>query len=339
LHSAGNGLPFSLWLRIVFTRAAEAEMERRVSRGRAAVLALIALVAATGCGTGDTGEAGAEPFRLGFLPSERAADFAAKADTLAAFLSERMGTRVEVYIPTAYEPLIESLRFGNLDAAFLDAAPAWIAHRRTGAEVVLAEVRANGSTHYWATAFARADSDIDSLDDLVGKRTAHTSWTGSSGFVLPIGRMVQMGLIRPDGPEFPQLQAAMQRTFASYAMTGGYKAAMEMLARGQVDAAFGADDAAERFLEPGDRARVKPFLRLGRVPSHVLVVRPELDDARRQAFVDAMLALTVERPDIYRELYGVDGVVPATTEEHLSDFGSAVDALPGLHQQIFEKKN
>jgi phosphonate transport system substrate-binding protein len=274
------------------------------------------------------------PFRLGFLPSERGTEFSARADTLAAFLRERMGVEVEVLIPTAYEPLIESLRFGNLDAAFLDAAPAWIAHRRAGTEVVLAEVRASGDTHYWATGWTGADSDIDALEDLVGKRTAHTSWTGSSGFVLPVGTMVQQGLIRPEGNEFPQLQAAMQRTFASYAMTGGYKAAMEMLARGQVDAAFGADDAAERFLEPADRARVRPFARIGRVPSHVLVVRPQLSEARRAAFVEAMLALTEERPEVYRALYGVEGVVPATTAEHLGEFGRAVDALPGLHAQI-----
>jgi phosphonate transport system substrate-binding protein len=312
-------------------------MKRIAQRSRATVLGLAALLAAGGCGSG-AAETGAEPFRLGFLPAERAADFSAKADTLAAFLAERMGTRVEVFIPTAYEPLIESLRFGNLDAAFLDAAPAWIAHRRTGAEVVLAEVRADGSTHYYATAFSRVDGDVDALEDLVGKRTAHTSWTGSSGFILPIGRMVEQGLIRPEGNEFPQLQAAMQRTFASYAMTGGYKAAMEMLARGQVDAAFGSDDAAERFLEPADRARVKAFARLGRVPSHVLVVRQDVDAARRRAFVDAMLALTRERPDVYRELYGVEGVVEASTQEHLAEFGAAVDALPGLHQQLFEKK-
>ncbi|CAN5895509.1 hypothetical protein BH23GEM7_BH23GEM7_12600 [soil metagenome] len=311
-------------------------------------LLMAALLFLTGCGDqrantnadADTGgraapaEDPSTPFRLGFLPSERAADFAAKADTLKEYLAREMGVPVEVQIPTAYEPLIEALRFGNLDASFMDSAPAWIAHQRAGAEVVLAERREDGSTYYWGTGFTRADSDIDSLDDLVGKRVAHTSWTGSSGFVLPIGTMVNQGLIRPEGNEFPDLQRAMERTFASYTMAGGYKAAMELLARGQVDAAFGADDAAERFLEPAQRARVKEFVRLGRVPSHPIVVRRDLSPARREAFVNAMLKLTRERPDIYRELYGVEGVVPTTTEEHLGDFGQAVSNLPGLHAQF-----
>jgi phosphonate transport system substrate-binding protein len=303
----------------------------------AAVLRLVALLMISGsltaCADGET-ERGATAFKLGFLPAERAEDFSAKADTLAAYLSSEMGVEVEIYMPTAYEPLIEALRFANVDAAFMDATPAWLANRRAGAEVVLAEVRADGRTYYWGTGFVRADSDIDELSDLVGRRTAHTSWTGSSGFVLPIGRMVEEGLIQPEGNEFPQLQRAMERTFASYAMAGGYKAAMEMLVRGQVDAAFGADDAVERFLEPSDRPRVREFIRLGRVPSHPVVVREGLDAGVRDAFVAAMLKLTEERPDLYRELYGVEGVVATSTEEHLGDFGRAVNALPGLHAQF-----
>jgi phosphonate transport system substrate-binding protein len=311
-------------------------LARPLARG---AFALTLLLAAAACGGADAARTDADggPFRLGFLPAERAADFSAKADTLAAYLAGELGREVEVFIPTAYEPLIESLRFGNVDAAFMDAAAAWIAHERTGAEAVLAEVREDGSTFYWGTGFTQADSDIDSLEDLVGKRTAHTSWTGSSGFVLPIGQMVAQGLIQPEGDDFPQLQEAMQRTFASYAMAGGYKPAMEMLARGQVDAAFGADDAAERYLSPEERAKVRPFIRLGKVPSHTLLVRKEVSPEVRDAFVQAMLKLTAERPDIYRELYGVDGVVETTTAEHLADIGEAVRALPALHSQFLNK--
>jgi phosphonate transport system substrate-binding protein len=300
------------------------------------LLALISLLVLAACNEG--GERAPAPFRLGFLPSERAADFSARADSLADFLSRHMGRPVEVTIPTAYEPLIESLRLGHLDAAFLDAAPAWMAHRRAGAEVMLAEVRADGRTHYYAEGFTLVGSDINSLADVVGKRTAHTSWTGSSGFIMPIGRMIEEGLITVEGNEFPDLQRAMQRSFASYTMAGGYSAAMQLLVRGQVDAVFGADDAPQRFLEPADQPRVRSFVRLGRVPSHALVAARGLGEAEREAFVEAMLALTRERPEIYRELYGVEGVVRADTEEHLGDFARALDALPALQAQILERR-
>jgi phosphonate transport system substrate-binding protein len=318
-------------------------MDRRLSMKQGiTALAVLAVLGACGestpRGAAADGGVASSVFRLGFLPAERAADFSAKADTLAAYLSAEMGVKVEVFIPTAYEPLIEALRFGNLEAAFMDAAPAWIAHQRAGAEAVLAEKRADGRTHYYGTGWTRVDSEIDSMDDLLGKRMAHTSWTGSSGFVLPIGKMVADGLIRPEGNEFPQLQRAMDRAFASYTMAGGYKTAMEMLARGQVDAAFGADDAAERFLSDADRDKVKPFVTLGRVPSHPIMTAQHLHPQTRDAFVQAMLKLSAERPEIYRELYGVEGVVATSTQEHLGDFGNAVAALPGLHSQFLARK-
>jgi ABC-type phosphate/phosphonate transport system substrate-binding protein len=121
-------------------------------------------------------------------------------------------------------------------------------------------------------------------------------------------------------------------------MAGGYSAAMQLLVRGQVDAVFGADDAPPRFLEPADQPRVRSFVRLGRVPSHALVAARGLGEAEREAFVEAMLALTRERPEIYRELYGVEGVVRADTEEHLGDFARALDALPALQAQILERR-
>jgi phosphonate transport system substrate-binding protein len=304
---------------------------------RAFSIALLLMLPLAACGDAADGSRGEDVFRLGFLPAERGEQFDARAERLGDALSERMGIRVQVFVPNAYEPLIEALRFGNLEAAFMDAAPAWIAHERAGVEVVLAEIRADGRTFYYGTGFTRNDTDIEDLEDLLGKRVAHTSWTGSSGFVLPIGTMIDRGLITPRGREFPDLQRAMQDAFASYTMAGGYKAAMEMLVRGQVDVAFGADDAAERFLDEGQQRQVREFVRLGRVPSHPVVVANHVSEERRQAFVDAMLSLSDEHPEIFRELYGVEGVVATTTEEHLGDFGPAVRALPGLHGQFLDR--
>jgi phosphonate transport system substrate-binding protein len=303
------------------------------------VVLMLLLLPLAGCGDAAADRRGGDDvFRLGFLPAERGEQFDARAERLGDALSERMGMRVQVFVPNAYEPLIESLRFGNLEAAFMDAAPAWIAHERAGVEVVLAEMRADGRTYYYGTGFTRADADIQDLDDLLGQRVAHTSWTGSSGFVLPIGTMIDRGLITPRGREFPDLQRAMQDAFASYTMAGGYKAAMEMLVRGQVDAAFGADDAAERFLDEGQQRQVREFVRLGRVPSHPVVVANHVSDERRDAFVRAMLELSEDHPEIFRELYGVEGVVATSTEEHLGDFGPAVRALPGLHGQFLGRQ-
>jgi ABC-type phosphate/phosphonate transport system substrate-binding protein len=69
---------------------------------------------------------------IGFIPNENADELSPKAEELKNFLQQRLGVTVEVVIPTSYELIIEGLRFGHIDAAFMDAGPAWIAHQRSG---------------------------------------------------------------------------------------------------------------------------------------------------------------------------------------------------------------
>ena len=125
---------------------------------------------------------------IGFIPVEKADELTSKAEEFEKFLEAELGIDVELVVPTNYETIIEGMRFGHIDAAFMDTGPAWITHQRTGAEVVLAEV-VKGKVNYQATVWARADdTSIQTLEDTLGKKVAFTSITGSSGFVRPIDR-------------------------------------------------------------------------------------------------------------------------------------------------------
>jgi phosphonate transport system substrate-binding protein len=286
-------------------------------------------------------EAGAAPrstvFRLGFLPSQQADELIPDARRLGKFLQARMGVPVEVVVPATYEPLIEGLRFGHLHAAFLDGGPAWIAHRRTGAEVVLAEVN-DGTTWYWAEAFCRTDVPLERLDQLPGLRLAFTSRTGSSGFLMPVGTLIQEGIIRLQGQELIHLEQGLRETFAALIYAGGYRQALQTLLDGRADVAFGAHDAPERFLEIEERGRIRSFHRFGRIPSHAVMMAPGVDSDWASRFVEAMLALNEPAHlPLLRAIYGVDGLAAAETEDHLGDFGRALDGLPGLERTLLER--
>ena len=78
---------------------------------------------------------------IGFIPVEKADELTPKAESLEKFLEQKMpGVDIKVVVPNNYETIIEGMKFGHIDAAFMDTGPAWIAHNRAGAEVVLAEV-------------------------------------------------------------------------------------------------------------------------------------------------------------------------------------------------------
>ena len=277
---------------------------------------------------------------VGFIPIEKADELTPKAQALEDFLENELGIDVEVVVPTKYETIIEGMRFGHIDAAFMDTGPAWITHQRTGAEAVLAEL-VNGKVNYQATVWALADNDsINSLEDTVGKRVAFTSITGSSGFVRPMGTLVTEGHVNIEGDDIVALQIALQDVFEEHTFAGGYKAALTLLLEGHVDAAFGSDIAPQKYLELEDQVKLRPVVTIGPVPSHVFMVSPDMSEGTKVALVDALIKLNYDEHNyILKDLYGAEALVPTTTTMHIGEFGTFIDALTGLDQLILDKHN
>ena len=277
---------------------------------------------------------------IGFIPVEKADELTPKAQALENFLENELGIDVEVVVPTNYEIIIEGMRFGHIDAAFMDTGPAWITHQRTGAEAVLAEL-VKGKVNYQATVWALADNDsINSLEDTVGKRVAFTSITGSSGFVRPMGTLVSDGHISIEGDDIVALESALANNFESYTFAGGYKAALQLLLNGNVDVAFGSDIAPKKYLDLEDQAKLRAVTTIGPVPSHVFMVSPEMSESTQNALVNALVKLNYdEHNSILTDLYGAEALVPTTTTMHIGEFGTYIDSLTGLDQLILDKYN
>ncbi len=277
---------------------------------------------------------------IGFIPVEKADELTPKAKALELFLEERLGIDVKIVIPTNYETIIEGMRFGHIDAAFMDTGPAWITHQRTGAQAVLAEVVA-GKINYQATVWTSADNDsIHTIEDTLGKRVAFTSITGSSGFVRPMGTLVTSGAIDISGSDIVALEAALADSFDEYTFAGGYKAALQLLLNDNVDVAFGSDIAPQKYLQLSDQQKLRPVTTIGPVPSHVFMVAPEVSDGTKQALVDALVQLNYDKHnEILQNLYGAEALLPTTTALHIGEFGTFIDALTGLDQKILDKYN
>jgi phosphonate transport system substrate-binding protein len=281
-----------------------------------------------------------ETLTIGFIPVEKADELTPKAQALEVFLENELGVDVEIVVPSGYEAIIEGMRFGHIDAAFMDTGPAWITHHRTGAEAVLAELVA-GKVNYQATVWTLAENDsIQSIEDTIGKRVAFTSITGSSGFVRPMGTLVTEGHVTIEGDDIVALQSALTNNFESHTFAGGYKAALELLLLDQVDVAFGSDIAPKKYLEIEDQAKLRPVTTIGPVPSHVFMVNSDMSESTRDALVSTLIKLNYdENNSILKDLYGAEALVPTTTSMHIGEFGDYINALTGIDQLILDKYN
>ena len=282
---------------------------------------------------------GTDSLTIGFIPVKPVdfGGFEPAADAFAEFLESQLGVDVETNIPSSYEPIIESLRFGHIDAAIMDTGPACLAISQSGAEVLMAEVD-SGRIYYQATVWVSADNDeVDSIDDVLGKKVSFTSQTGSSGFVRPFGSLVTGGHVTINGDDVVALEQAIDNAFESHAFPGSYGGAAKLLAEGAVDVAFG-NDRLPSYLPEEERGLIKPALTLGPVPSHVLVVSADMSENNRKALTDAVLKLNGgPNANIINDLYGVDAMLPTTTDHHMAGFCDNIADLVGFEDRLLDK--
>jgi phosphonate transport system substrate-binding protein len=248
---------------------------------------------------------------IAFLPQNDISTFLPDAEKLAADLSRRLGIPVKVYIPNDFAAVIEALRFNHVQVAFVPSWPGLMANRMTGARFILAEVR-NGKTYYYSCWYARTDAKINTLADLRGKKVAFSSPLSSSGYLFPVVKLVEEGLLK-DG------QADPKAFFREVFYSGGYEATLQAIAKGHVDAGGASEAAFELYLTPERRARVKIIARQGPIPTHGIVVHPSLSQEFVEMLKSTLLSYSSERDKaLLKKLYGADAFVPVNHEEHVS---------------------
>lgn len=296
-----------------------------------AVLTVLAvsLVAAAGC-TRTEPVAAREKLVIAVQPSSSPETLSAESHELEAFLEQRLsGVDVEIRVPTMYAGVVEALRFGNAHAAFMSAWPAAMASKHAGAEVVLAEVREVvigdekvERPFYYSYWVVPADSPYKSLTELKGKVAAFPSPLSTSGYVFPMARMVELGLLTKQG-ENVDPSAYFERVY----FAGGYPQAWEAVKQKQAQVSIIAGDVPEAlYRDVLNGSRV--IEQQGPIPSHAVVFAKELREPTRSHLQAALLELgqSEHRPLMRKFISGIFvGFQPTTANEHLKSLSGALD--------------
>ncbi|MCF7924576.1 MAG: phosphate/phosphite/phosphonate ABC transporter substrate-binding protein [Candidatus Izimaplasma sp.] len=252
------------------------------------------------------------------IPSRDAAVLNAERGPLEDLLEEELGMEVNVTIATDYNALIEGMASEQIHVGLLATTAYVLAHDEGAANVILKSLRYavddNGNlltdeplvSGYRSQLVVGADSGIETLDDLVGKRIAISSFTSTSGFVWPANLLADND-IDPEND-------------VTWVNAGGHDNAILAIYNGDADAAFTFKDA--RTLLVGDYPNINEeiiFLQdTTLIPNDTISVIPNLDpdlvEDIKQAFLN--IADDPEGAQIIDDIYSHKGYAEATDSEY-----------------------
>lgn len=269
---------------------------------------------------------------IAIQPTAQAADIQAQGQQLEQFLEERTGYDIQIYVPLSYAGVIEALRFGQADVAFMSAWPSYLAVNRANASLELAEVREviindtlTDATYYFSYWVTRPDSPANNLEDLREMRAAFPNPLSTSGYVMPMYTLVNQSLIQVEEGQ----EVDPETFFSEVLFAGGYAQAWEALRNGAVDVSIIAGDVDEElYFEVLNNTKV--IHEQGPIPSHGVIFNNDIDPSIKENLKAALLEIGNDDSSrqIMRDLVSAIfvGFQETTVEEHLSSLNRALNA-------------
>lgn len=228
----------------------------------------------------------AHPIKVLFVPSVDANVIVAGGEVMAAALEEATGLKFEVSVPASYAATIEEMCASPADTmGFIPGLGYVLANQLCGVDVSYKAVRF-GWDVYWAEILVPADSDIDELSDLNGKKWAYPDAGSTSGYLAILPMLKEAGVTPGETLE-----------------AGGHTGAVRAVYNGEAD--FGS-----AFFSPALKPEGEPAWAIGddpEIPAELIEsCAPNEDGSRLYCgewrVLDARAGLRTEAPDVVQKV-------------------------------------
>lgn len=241
-----------------------------------------------------------------YTPVEDPAVYEDIWDPFIQHLSEVTGKDVQFFAVQSNSAEVEAMRSGRLHIGGFSTGPTPFAVNLAGAVPFALMGSDDGRFGYTLQVYTQADSDIQEMPDLAGKRVAHTSPTSNSGNQAPRALFPALGVVPDEDYE------------VTY--SGSHDQSMLGVVAGDYDAAPVASEVVDRMADRGlyDPADVRviwesePFPTTSYTYAHNLA--PELKEKIEEAFFSFDFAGTA----LGEEFEGVSKFIPITYKEQWS---------------------
>lgn len=227
-----------------------------------------------------------------FVPTNNDGSMEAKTGPFADYLSEKLGMDVNVTLATDYSTIVEAMASGKVDLGIMPPAAYVQARNLDAAEAILSSqlvkydedteepIEGEYTSTFKGEVLVKADSDMESLEDLKGKKIATLSPNSASGYIYPVAEMKDLG-IDP-------------LTDCTLTTVNDIPSEMTAVLNGQQDACFVFQGAryvfSSKFTEYDLYKDLKVlYLTDGDIPNDAIAVQPSMDEDLKAQIKDVFL--------------------------------------------------
>lgn len=253
-----------------------------MKKGIACVL-LSAMVAfgsfAAGCG-GNSQEAGKKTFTIAYAPNESTTDSTDARSTLAKDLGKVINMEVKEIQASDYTAIIEALRTGKADMAYMGALAVAMGAERAGVTpIVMKAPNGDKAQAVYHSVFVTQNdnSEINSIKDFKGKTIAFVDPDSTSGNLVPTSEIMKA---------FPDLHLTNEKIhtngefFEAVSFSGKHQAGLQAVIKGDVDIVPISDQIMASEFKNGnaDENSVKVIHSSAAIPAEAMVVSKTVNE-------------------------------------------------------------
>lgn len=229
-----------------------------------------------------------------YLPNEASDEYAEERSQLQSDLSEALGIKVSEVNASDYNAVVEAMRTGKADLAFYGPVSYVQASERANAEVLVVPAKEGKKENagYTSQIIVRADSDIQTLEDLRGKSFAFVDPSSTSGNYVPT--LEFMNAI--DGITNDDLHTN-GGFFESVIFSGRHQNGLQSVLNGDIDAAPIASDILRSEITAGrvKQEDIRIIHESSVIPASPFAIRGDLPDDLKNAVKEFLLGYDNEQ--------------------------------------------
>ncbi|MDR0716677.1 MAG: phosphonate ABC transporter substrate-binding protein [Azoarcus sp.] len=233
---------------------------------------------------------------FGIMSTETSQNLRTTWEPFLADMSRQTGLEVKAFFASDYAGIIQGIRFGKVDIAWLGNKGAMEVVDRAGGEVIAQTVAANGDAGYWSLLIAHKDSPYNSVEDVL-KNAGNISFgngdpNSTSGFLVPGYYVFAQNKVDP--------KAIFKRN-----LTGSHEINALAVANKQLDVATCNTEALSRLkvTAPAKLAQLKVIWKSPLIPSDPIVMRKKLDAGTQKILKDFLFGYG-KNSDAERKILG-----------------------------------